>query len=211
MSKQQRFDVTVNKKVRTEGWRDFQFEDGDIIFVRSRRSWLGRLIRLSLSDFDYEHVCQWFDGHIYTTGKGGFPRYAFGAVNPEKYLAKKTIAIGRYQGLTSIQKEVMAKVAEYLRGSPYPWWKVMVLVIQGKLSARVVRKVGFKVTPNPKYVFCASAVALGLLRAGLTITEKYTKLEPDAYTPETLYDSPFIDILYREGMIQSRDERERLS
>ena len=185
--------------VQTKHTISFEFEDGDILFVRNQRSWIGRFIRTALGDFDYEHVCQWFKGNIYTTGQGGFPRYAFGRVPAHQYLKNKHIAVGRYQQLTDNEKQIMHEVATSLCGRAYPWWKVLTLVIQGKLSARVVQQVGFKANPNPTHVFCAAAVALGFLKAGLIVTDKYIKLEPDAYTPETLYDSSFIDILHRQS------------
>lgn len=181
--------------VQPEDWRDFPFCDGDILFIRNRRSGLGKLIRNALGDFDYEHVCQWFKGAIYTTGAGGFPWYGFGVVSPEVYFTQKVVAVGRYQDLTHEQQYQMYLTAQSLVGKSYPWWKLIALVIQGKLSSRVIKKVGFRVNPSPRFVFCAAAVALGLLSAQLPVTSKYQKYEPDAYTPRTLYDSPFIEIV----------------
>lgn len=180
-----------------DNWRSFSFEDGDILFVRNRRSLLGRVIRNALSDFDYEHVCQWFNGQVYTTGASGFPLYRFGKVSPEEYFKNKSITVGRYEGLSKTETDVMQNVAESLIGNAYPWWKLVALMVQGKLSSRVIKKVGFKNNRSPRFVFCAAAVAMGILSAGLPVTHKYAKTEPDAYTPRTLYDSSLIKIMAR--------------
>lgn len=179
-----------------------EIKDGDILFVKKKGiSLLGGVIRNAQRDFGYEHVCQVFKDPftgkmmVYTTGASGFPFWRFGSIPYEEYIKGREIKIGRYQGLTQAQIDIMHETAELLCGEIYPWWKVMGLAIQGRFSTGFVKRLGWKAQKKPKRSFCAGSVALGLYNAGIKYEEinpRYPKEEADAFTPEVLYDSPNI-------------------
>ncbi len=182
------------------------FKNGDIIFTRKPFSLFGMLIRNAQRDFSWEHVCEYYDGYIYSTGISGFPFWRFGKQPVADYLKGKVYAVGEFTGLSEKQIDVRRTNAMLLAGElggkamAYPWWKVVGLAAQGRFATQYIRQLGAKVQQQPKRVFCAGHVSLGLFRAGIPygeINPKYPKkAEPDAFTPEVLFDSARVKIKY---------------
>lgn len=166
----------------------YDFQNGDVIFTDQSFSLLSFWIKLLQGDFQWSHVCQYFDGKIYTTGAGGPLLYKFGTVDPKEYLKDKNFAVLRYDTLSPIQQQEMKEKAESLIGNRYPVEKMIALAIRGKTTGGVVKKLGFKANPNPKNSFCSGSVAMVFKAAGIKLNPESEKMEPDAYSPEAIFD-----------------------
>lgn len=177
----------------------FEFQDGDVIFTDQAFNPLSFWIKLLQGDFAYSHVCQYFGGSIYTTGAGGPMLYRFGTVDPKKYLKGKGYCVLRYQGLTRRQVDTMWDKAIDLIGNRYPIEKMVLLALRGKTTGGVVKKLGFKANPNPKNSFCSGSVALCFQAAGIILNPNSGKLEPDAYSPEAVFDDKNLIEVYRSS------------
>jgi hypothetical protein len=188
----------------------FEFENGDLIFVRDKFSLIGALIRNAQGDFDYQHVCSfWFingEPKILTTGARfdwSKMDWVYGMVDAKPYLQARSYAVGRRTDLTPIQQfrrmDTLLKL-EY-RKAGYAEGKVIRLAIKGRTTARVVNQLNKTPDLFPTQVFCAESEAYGIgegKRADVgfnealaTINSKYPKKkEYCTHTPETLFDSP---------------------
>jgi hypothetical protein len=173
------------------------FQDGDVVFVAEAIKPMSIGIRLLQGDFDFSHVCQIFGGKIYSTGIGGPILYRFGLADPGQYLKGKDYAVKRYHGLTRNQRIIMWAKADALVGNRYPIEKMLWLAFRGKTTPGVVKKLGIKANPSPKNSFCSGSVALCFRAAGIILNPDSGKLEPDAYSPEAIWDDPELKIIYR--------------
>ena len=176
----------------------FDFQNGDVIFTAESFSPVSFWVKWLQGDFDYSHVCQYFDGHIYTTGAGGPLLYRFGTVDPGLYLAGKSYAVKRFQGLTEGQGRMLKAKAESLIGQRYPIEKMIRLAILGKTTAGVIKRLGFKPNPWPKNSFCSGTVAMCFQFAGIKLNIDAEKQEPDAYSPEAVWDEPSLKLVFRK-------------
>ena len=169
------------------------FEPADIIFTRENTlaSWL---IRVAQGDCDWSHVCMADgQGNIHTTG--GYRLAWYGVVPASHYLKGKSFAVGRFDGLTPQQQKAILACSRQLFGNFYPFWKVMRLAWAG-LRGQQIRQVGPQLNNQPKNTFCSEAVALCFAAAGITLSPREQKREPQAYTPESIYNDDRIQILY---------------
>lgn len=176
----------------------FKFEDGDVIFTDQVFNPLSVWIKLLQGDFAYSHVCQFFNGQIYTTGAKGPLLYRFGKVDPETYLKGKNYAVLRYEGLTGEQKYKMYLKATELIGKRYPIEKMIALAVRGKTTPGVVKKLGFFPNPNPKSSFCSGSVMMCFKAAGIILNPDSGKLEPDAYSPEAIYEDRELKVVFKK-------------
>ena len=175
----------------------FDFQNGDVIFTSETFSPVSFWVKWLQGDFDYSHVCQYFNGKIYTTGAGGPLLYRFGPVDAGKYLAGKAFAVKRFKGLTPTQAEMMANKAMALVGERYPIEKMIKLAILGKTTAGVIKRLGAKPNPWPRNSFCSGTVAMCFQYAGIKLNIDAEKQEPDAYSPEAVFDDPNLVLVHR--------------
>ncbi len=176
----------------------FDFKDGDVIFTAEPFSPSSFWIKWLQGDFDYSHVCQYFGGKIYTTGAGGPLLYRFGTVDPTMYLTGKAYAVKRYQGLTDSQTAMLKAKADALIGQRYPIEKMIRLAILGKTTSGVIKRLGLKPNPWPKNSFCSGTVVMCFQFAGIKLNIDAEKQEPDAYSPEAVWDDPLLKLVFRQ-------------
>jgi hypothetical protein len=172
---------------------DVPLQPADIIFTRENTlaSWL---IRIAQGDCDWSHVCLADgNGNIHTTGAKRFAWY--GHVNAGHYLHNKSFAIGRYNGLTDKQAQAVLDQSHQLFGNFYPFWKVLQLAILG-LQGKKIKQVGRANTHVPRNTFCSESVAICYEAASITLSPREGKTEPQAYTPESIYNDARIDIVF---------------
>jgi hypothetical protein len=172
------------------------FRDGDVIFTDQVFNPLSLWIKLLQGDFMWSHVCQYFGGKIYTTGAGGPLFYRFGPVEPGAYLKGKSFIVLRFAGLSLDQILLMRQKALSLVGNVYPLHKMIALALRGKSTPGVVKKLGLWPNPTPKNSFCSGSVVMCFQAAGITINPESGKLEPDAYSPESVYDDRRFQVVY---------------
>jgi hypothetical protein len=168
-------------------------QPADILFTRENTvaSWL---IRLAQGDCDWSHVCLADgQGSIHTTGGKSFAYY--GSVNADKYLHKKCFAVGRYKDLSAEQASLIMSRSKKLFGNFYPFWKVIHLAWLG-LRGKKVKQVGGPFVHDPKNTFCSESVALCYEAADITLSPREGKAEPQAYTPESIFNDPNMTIIY---------------
>jgi hypothetical protein len=168
-------------------------EAADILFTRENTlaSWLIRVVQ---GDCDWSHVClSDGEGRIHTTGGKHFAWY--GVVDAQTYLKNKSFAVGRFMGLTPEQKQAIMQKSNTLCGNFYPFWKVLHLAWV-RLRGKQIKQIGNTIDKQPKNTFCSESVAYCYEAAGIVLSPRENKREPQAYTPESIYNDPRINIIY---------------
>lgn len=173
----------------------FTYQAGDILFVADKSLW-SYLIRIGQGNFSYSHVCIIdSDGSVYSTGaskKLWFGRYP----SFEQYVIGKDYAIGRYRGITPEQQAlVMAWCKSQVGVNRYPLWKVITLAARGLMGKMVKDNGKTKEASKKLRTFCAESVALAYAAANIILNPK-NRIKYEAYTPEAIWDDPFVDILF---------------